>query len=327
MSRRPPRFFTVGLVVVAVSFVFGLLSVFTVGLSDRLTRVSPDCGGGYRGATPASFDAWLDSTPYLMPDYQEVRFPSRDPAITIDAWWVPGPSPDAPAVVLAHGLGECKRATTVLFPAGALHRHGFAVLLIDLRDEGSSTVDNGCFAGGAGEGRDMLGAWDWLHGVKGIAADRIGLFGVSLGAGAAIIAMGAEPRVAAVWEDSGFADLSAVLRHQQGSILIPPFITDVALGLGRLRGAYVPTRPVDSLERLAGRPIAIVAGEADDAVPVEQARQLSAAATAHGSQPVVWILPGVGHVGAMRAAPAEYERRLAAFFGDSLGGTDPISDP
>src|ERR1035437_4919873 len=69
-----------------------------------LTLVAPDCGGGYSGATPASFRAWVDSTPYLMPDYQDVRFPSRDPAITIDAWWIPGPTADAPAVVLAHGL-------------------------------------------------------------------------------------------------------------------------------------------------------------------------------------------------------------------------------
>ena len=32
----------------------------------------------------------------------------------------------------------------------------------------------------------MLGAWDWLRNTKAVAAGRIGLFGVSLGAGAAI---------------------------------------------------------------------------------------------------------------------------------------------
>jgi fermentation-respiration switch protein FrsA (DUF1100 family) len=100
----------------------------------------------------------------------------------------------------------------------------------------------------------------------------------------------------------------------------------VALGLAQTRGEYVPTRPVDSLDGLAGRPIAIVAGEADRSVPVEQTRQLIAAATAHGGEPVVWILPGVGHVGAMEFDPAEYERRLAAFFDDSLGGTAVARD-
>lgn len=230
--RRRPRFFDAGLLVILVSFVFGVVAIFSTVLYDRLTLAVPDCGGGYGGATPASFRAWVDSTPYLMPDYQEVRFPSRDTAISIDAWWVPGPTVDAPAVILAHGLNECKRATTVLFPAGALHRHGYAVLLIDLRNEGSSTVDNGRDTGGAGEARDMLGAWDWLHNAKGVAAGRIGLFGVSLGAGAAIIASGEEPRVAAVWEDSGFADLTQVMKHQMGAYFIPAVFVDLAVASG-----------------------------------------------------------------------------------------------
>src|SRR5450759_2191427 len=177
MRRGPARFFAIGLAVIFVSFISGCATIFSATLYDRLTLVAPDCGGGYSGATPASFRAWVDSTPYLMPDYQDVRFPSRDPAITIDAWWIPGPTADAPAVVLAHGLHECTRATTVLFPSVALLRQGYAVLVIDLRNEGSSKIDNGRETGGTGEARDMLGAWDWLRDAKGLAAGRIGLFG------------------------------------------------------------------------------------------------------------------------------------------------------
>ncbi|HEX7613203.1 MAG TPA: prolyl oligopeptidase family serine peptidase [Candidatus Limnocylindrales bacterium] len=327
MPRGPARFFAIGLAVIFVSFISGCATIFSATLYDRLTLVAPDCGGGYSGATPASFRAWVDSTPYLMPDYQDVRFPSRDPAITIDAWWIPGPTADAPAVVLAHGLHECKRATTVLFPAGALHRHGYSVLVIDLRNEGSSTIDNGRDTGGTGEARDMLGAWDWLRDAKGLAAGRIGLFGVSLGAGAAIIAGGDEAKVAAVWEDSGFADLTQVLKHQMGAYFIPALFVDLAVAIGRLRGEEIDTRPVEALDRLAGRPIAIVAGERDGAVPVEQAYQLIANAKAHGGQPVVWILPDVGHVGAMSTDPLEYERRLVAFFDGSLVGTAHAGDP
>jgi dipeptidyl aminopeptidase/acylaminoacyl peptidase len=320
MPRRV-RFFRIGLAAILVGFCLGLVGVFSAVLSDRLTRVAANCGGGYPGVTPASFSAWVDTAPYLMPDYQEVSFPSRDRAITIDGWWVPGPSAAAPAVILAHGLGECKRAPTVLFPAGALHRHGNSVLVIDLRNEGSSSVDNGRDTGGAGEARDMLGAWDWLRNAKGVAAGRIGLFGVSLGAGAAILASGEEAGVAAVWEDSGFADLTQVLKHQMGAYFIPPFVVDLAVAFGHLRGEDMATRPVDALDRLAGRPIAIVAGETDQSVPVEQAYQLITASKEHGSQPLVWILPGVGHVGAMAADPLEYERRLVAFFDGSLVGT------
>jgi dipeptidyl aminopeptidase/acylaminoacyl peptidase len=320
MAPRPRRLVIAGLLVLVITLGATAATEISVGAYDRLTGVSADCGGGYKDNTPAAFEAGIDIAQYSMPRYSEVRFPSRDPGITIDAWWVPGSSPNAPTVILAHGLGECKRATSVLLPAGMLHRRGYAVLLIDLRDEGSSTVDTGRFAGGAGEARDILGAWDWLRDDKGVSAARIGLFGVSLGAGAAILAMGQESQVAATWEDSGYADLVQTLRYQEGARGWPPVIVDMAVTVSRLHGADFSTRPVDALESLAGRPIALIAGEADQLVPFEQAQQLIASATAHGT-PTVWTLPGVGHVGALGHDPAEYERRLDAFFDGSLGGT------
>jgi dipeptidyl aminopeptidase/acylaminoacyl peptidase len=306
---------------IAVLLVWDAVQV-SVGTYDRLTRVAADCGGAYQYNTPALFEAGVDTSQYAMPTFSEVRFSSRDWGIAIDAWWVPAADPNAPVVILAHGLGECKRAPSVLLPAGMLHRHGFGVLLIDLRDEGSSTVDTGRMTGGAGEARDILGAWDWLRTDRGIPAARIGLFGVSLGAGAAILAMGQEPEVAATWEDSGYADLVQTLRYQEASRGWPPQIVDVAVVVARLRGADFTTRPVDALTKLAGRPIALIAGEADGLVPFEQAQQLIAAAAANGKA-TVWTLPGVGHVGAMTHDAAEYERRLVAFFDGSLGGTAP----
>ncbi|HEX7543561.1 MAG TPA: prolyl oligopeptidase family serine peptidase [Candidatus Limnocylindrales bacterium] len=320
MLRHYRRTIAAGLLITVIALGVAAGAQLSYGAYDRLTSVPADCGGGYEGSTPASFKAGIDTAPFLMPDYSEVRFPSRDPGIAIDAWWVPGPSLDAPAVVLAHGLGECKRATSVLLPAGMLHSHGYAVLVIDLRDEGSSTVDNGRFAGGAGEARDILGGWDWLRNEKGIPAPRIGLFGISLGAGAAILAMGQEPKVAATWEDSGYADLVQTLRHQESARGLQPVLVDLGVAVSRLLGTHLATRPVDALDDLAGRPIALVCGKADRLVPLEQAQQLSDAARAHGN-PTIWIVPGVGHTGAMGNDPAEYERRLLAFFDGSLGGT------
>jgi dipeptidyl aminopeptidase/acylaminoacyl peptidase len=313
MGIRPPRSFRVGLAAILVGFLLGSLGIFTAGLYDRLTIVTPDCGGAYRGQTPASLG---------MPDYEEVRFPSRDAGITIAAWWVPGASADAPAVVLAHGSPECKRSTSVLFPAAMLHRHGYAVLLIDLRNMGSSTITNGRFAGGIGEARDVLGAWDWLRREKGLAASRIGLFGVSLGAGAVVIALGFEPAVAAVWEDSGYADIVETFRWRLALFLIPFYFSDITFEISRLKGEEVASpSPQDALRALNGRPLAIVHGALDMAIPLWQAWELVSAARAAGGHPVVWVVPGVGHVGAMSAQPVEYERRLVTFFSGALGGS------
>lgn len=324
MRRRNRRLFLLGLAAIELVFLVGAGAIFTAGLYDRLTKVETDCGGGYRGQTPAEFSAPVAGGSYSMPGFGEVRFPSRDPAITIDAWWVPSPSADAPAVVLAHGLHECKRATTVLFPAGMLHAHGFSVLMIDLRDEGSSTVDTGRFAGGVGEAQDVLGAWDWLREAQGIPAERIGLFGVSLGAGSVLIAAGEEPRVAAVWEDSGYADLTQVLRYQVGFWMIPSFFADLALTYGRMHGQEITSpSPGEEVRRFGSRPLAIVHGERDGSVPVQQARMLIALDQAAGGSPTVWFLPDTGHVGAMASHPADYESRLVAFFSAALGrGSD-----
>jgi dipeptidyl aminopeptidase/acylaminoacyl peptidase len=310
MGNRPPRFFRVGLAVILVGFLLGGLGIFTAGLYDRLTIVTPDCHGAYRGQTPASSG---------MADFEEVSFPSRDAGITIAAWWVPGATADAPAVVLAHGSPECKRSTSVLVPAAMLHRHGYAVLLIDLRNMGSSTITNGRFAGGIGEARDVLGAWDWLRREKGLPASRIGLFGVSLGAAAVVIALGFEPGVAAVWEDSGYADVVETFRWRLAMFLIPFYFSDITFEISRLKGEEVASpSPQDSLRALNGRPLAIVHGALDLGVPLCQAWELESAARAAGGHPEVWIVPGVGHVGAMFSKPAEYERRMAAFFDAAL---------
>jgi hypothetical protein len=89
-------------------------------------------------------DGWppIDLSRYAMPDYEAVRFPSRQPGIEIAGWWVPG-DPGAPAVILVHGLGACKNAIDVLVPAGMLSRNGFSVLMIDLRDVGDSGTEDG----------------------------------------------------------------------------------------------------------------------------------------------------------------------------------------
>ena len=175
---------------------------------EELARVDTDCTGAVQGNTPASFSlAGVDTAPYLMPEYEAVSFPGRDRRTTVSGWYVPGGS-DAggPAVVVVHGLDSCKRQAGVLTAAGMLHRHGFDVLLIDLREHGDSTFEDGRHAGGSEEYLDVLGAWDWLV-AQGHPTERIGLYGQSLGAASALIATGREPRVAATWEDSSYGQV------------------------------------------------------------------------------------------------------------------------
>ncbi len=321
----------VGLVVVGGSLVTGYGVVAAVAY-DRLTAIDqPWCARQFAANTPASFsgktfpasETVIDTTAYRMPTYSLVSFSSRDAGLTIRGWWVPAASPqgaDAPAVIVAHGHGRCMRDPEVLVPAGMLHRAGFSVLLVDLRNHGISDREDGHYAAGVKEYRDVLGAWDWLQRVQTIPAARIGLYGVSLGGATVTIAMGQEPRVAAAWEDSSWADIGLAMSDEIAKQGYPEFLKTGGLLLGRLRYGVDITSPspLDTAARLNGRPFAIVHGAADEKIAVRHAGLLTDAIQAAGGTVKPWIVPGANHVRAVFVATAEYEARLTAFFSAAL---------
>jgi uncharacterized protein len=289
---------------------------------DRLTRVAAHCGGLYAGNTPASFASdQIDTTPYLMPTYEDVSFPSRgDPGVKISGWWVPGASADAPAVIEVHGLGSCKHSPTVLLPAGMLHRRGYNVLLIDLRNQGDSDITTGRYAGGVIEYKDVLGAWDWIKSSKGIPAAHIGLAGMSLGAATALIATGQEPGVAAVWEDSSYGDIGVAISDELARNGYPTFLSPAGILVGRIMGLDITAMgPLDSVRKLNGRPIAIIHGTADTRIPIKHAETLRQAVEDQGGHPYVWFVDGAEHTQAVFMQPVEYERRLVEFFAPAIG--------
>jgi dipeptidyl aminopeptidase/acylaminoacyl peptidase len=251
-----------------------------------------------------------------------VTFPSRDPhRYVLHAWWVPSASPAAPAIVVVHGQSSCRRDPVLLLPAGMLHKNGFSVLLVDLRDHGDSQVEDGLYANGTEEYLDVLGAWDWLVTDRGIPEHRIGLLGESLGAAVAIIAAGEEPRVAALWEGSSYASYRTIAMEEMQRRGFPTFLFDAALQMGRLQtGDDVTSKSPDTqIARMAGRPLFIVHGGSDLRVNVHHAFDLAAAATAGGTPVQPWIVAGAHHSEAAFLDPLAYEARLTTFFGGALG--------
>lgn len=320
----------------------GLIGVLAVaaypGLSfvayDRLTAAAPRCDGRFGDYTPASFGTngisaqftmgGFDTTPYAMPGYREVDIPSRDrhlPTLTIRAWWVPAAAAAAPAVILVHGFNSCRHDPVALLPAGMLARNGFSVLMIDLRDQGDSDIEDGRIAWGAEEYLDVLGAWDWLRTTRQLPASRIGLMGESLGAASAIIAMGEEPAIPATWADSSFADASILFDEVIARSGFPSWLRPGAVLWCRiLSGDDLTSRsPLDAVGKIGARQLAIVHGLADDQVPVHHASDLAAAHARFVPGFEAWLVPRALHVQAAFAEPAEYERRITAFFRAGLG--------
>src|SRR5262249_15810542 len=126
--------------------------------------------------------------PQLGAAYSDVSFRARD-GLTIRGWYVP--PRNGAALVPVH-----RSRHDPPDPAPMLVRHGYGALLIDARGRGESDGDNGSY--GWRWDRDIRGAVDYLsaHGVS-----RIGVYGLSAGAEAALQSAAEDTRIDAVVAD------------------------------------------------------------------------------------------------------------------------------
>lgn len=113
--------------------------------------------------------------------------------------------------LFAHGSGSGRHSPRNLTVAGVLRRAGLATLLIDLLTEEGEAEDLGTgrlrFDIGLLADR-LVGATDWLKENPDTASLRIGYFGASTGAGAALVAAAKRAEVGAVVSRGGRPDLA-----------------------------------------------------------------------------------------------------------------------
>ena len=124
--------------------------------------------------------------------------------------------PDAPAVVVTHGLNGCKCDPNVLTIAGMLHRNGFNVLLYDIRHHGRSGGKNTSF--GYYEKQDLKAVVDWAFS-RLEPGGLVGTAGLSLGAATTLQHAAIDKRIAfaiadCAWEIDA-ADLPDCRRQRQ----------------------------------------------------------------------------------------------------------------
>jgi uncharacterized protein len=240
-------------------------------------------------------------------EYREVGLPSSD-GLALSAWWVEADS--SRAAVLVHGWGGDKSNRHVLETAVVYEEAGFDVLMVDLRAHGGSEGERVTL--GYREVRDVRGALSWLDG-RGLDRGRVVLHGWSMG-GAAAIRAAPGTGVAAVVEESAYADLLPLLREKLPEVSgLPAFFTPGILFVGRLALGIDPwaVRPVEEAGRLSREdvPFMIIHSRDDEVVPFEHAGTL---AKAHPGA-TFWEVEGYEHVGAHEHP--EYRERLLDFLG------------
>lgn len=243
-------------------------------------------------------------------DFQEVQFRTGD-GVELAAWWVP--SEASRAVVLVHGQASSKAERHVIETARVYASAGYGVLMVDLRGHGESGRARRTL--GLREVLDVEAALGWLL-KRGFDPNRIVLHGWSAGA-ATVLRAAPETGVAAVVEESGYADLPPLLRAQlpeQGGL--PAFFSPGVMLASKFFLGADPwaLRPKIEARELYERdvPLFIIHSAEDQVVPLEHARKLL---LAH-PEARFWKLERYAHVKAY--AHPEYRQRLLAFVEEAV---------
>jgi uncharacterized protein len=295
-GKSTPRFFKkLRLPIIIFALLYGLLSLvgglFAFVVWDR--DLGPD--------TPATYGM----------TYQNVSFSSIEDNYTLRGWFMPAASQKAIIMVHGRGSNRADRQVYTLRYAADLHRAGYNVLTFDLRGHGQS--DGWFISFGQYEQRDVLGAWEYMKS-RGFAAQRMGIWGWSMGASTTLLAMdspqGNDMQVAVL--DSGYADLKSQLESNlsgASGLLVPGL--EVA-GQATLGVTVHDVRPQEALRHLQDRQLFLIHSANDSMVPSWNLPVLTRAGGANVVQ--TWMIPDADHAMGYRSRPTEYAAQTIAFF-------------
>ena len=223
---------------------------------------------------------------------------------------------------------------TALHYAAPLLQSGFRIVALDFRNTGESEREAGYESHHWPTDREVKDVAAVLE-HEAAAGHAIGFLGVSKGGAAGAIAAVDVTEVAAVALVSSF-DTHAVTRTfglkwafrvlpRWIDRLLPTWHVAGTIRLGGLWEAYARGVSYPSLRaalaKLTTRAVFIVSGARDSYIPLAMAKSLAAAAGVSETSERLWLVPGAKHNRAREAQPAEYDRRLVAFFRDALGST------
>jgi dipeptidyl aminopeptidase/acylaminoacyl peptidase len=288
--------------------------LFIIGavLGVCIVGASPVVASYVASMPPFGMDTCEGSVEALGMTAEEVSFPADD-GLMLRGWFFPAEERNAPAVLYVHGSGGSpKEGLSLVSP---LHDAGYSVLLFSYRNHGPS--DKNWFEGisfGARESRDVDAAIRYLHDAYGI--EHIALQGFSMGAASVLLSAPRNPSVEAVVAESPYASFNEVWTAN-GRPVPEIFATISRWLVTRIRG-FNPNdiEPVKVISRIAPRPLLLIHGTADPAIPWQQSQELYDAAKEPKS---LWLVEGAGHGDARKLQPETYLSVLLAFYKKAFG--------
>ena len=216
-------------------------------------------------------------------------------------------------MVVTHGSGGSRDHATPY--AAFLLDAGYDVLAPDARGHGES---GGLATYGVREADDLQRWAAWIR--RRSPGRCVYALGSSMGGAHALMAEAAAPTFCAIVSDSAYATF---LEAGLDRVARPLGLGDAGRWVGRPAAyaglGYVRLRY--GVDLLDARPVAAIAQDPRAGAPHPWRRRPQHAGVSRGGagggpaeRPMLWLVPGATHTAAWRAAPAEFPRRIVAFF-------------
>jgi fermentation-respiration switch protein FrsA (DUF1100 family) len=251
------------------------------------------------GKTPLSFG---------LP-FRNIEFHSSD-GILLKGWYVPAGANPQGTIIYCHGHNRTRVEMLPMEVFG--HALGYNGLLFDFRHAGQSGGKIGTL--GYQERLDVIAAvHDALD--QEMAARPVVLWGVSMGAAAALMAASENPQVSAVISDSSFLSFrNVIVHHARLFFHLPSFpIVDEAIDWAAWRGGFKPAE-FDLRKAVQGinpRPILFIAVQGDNRMPPSIARELYSRSSS--PERALVVVPGHRHGEGFTSGKSEYESAVKKF--------------
>ncbi len=235
--------------------------------------------------TPKSF--WLN--------YKNISFKSADGTL-LKGWLIETNEPKG-LIILSHGYSFDKQS--MLPAAKALYKNNYSSLLFDYRAHGESSGDKTTI--GVKEKDDLLAAVDFARKFS----DKIGIFGISMGAASTVMAAPKIEGLKAIVIDSCFQSLKKIIYRKS------PLLTGLIIQFMKSQGVEVEkSAPIDYIDKIKC-PVFLIHGDKDDLVPFEDSEKLFEKAK---DPKELWIVKGGIHGRSYFIDREEYSKKVIGFF-------------
>ncbi len=277
---------------------------------------------GEQTNNPSNFSEWedydVDVTQYFMPSYETVSIDSTD-NVKLSAWWMEN-DPQAKTVVVIHGLTSSKYSSGVLLASGILYQNGFNVLAMDMRDHGDSTCEDGYYSAGQKESDDSAAVVDWLVTEKNISANKIGIYGQSLGALTTLQTGAKTQNFAAIAVHDPPVAFETLVREEMEFQGFPPSLYTPVLHYARVFRGENLTEVTPEVAIAGGnkQPILVFNGLLDTRVLAHHTDDLIKIANDNGVEITTYRYEDMGHVESLWGYNEEFGKAIVSFFNENL---------